>query len=109
MRILREYQAENGSSPFRLWFDALNAVAAAKVTTALSRLAQSNLSNVEGVGRGVSELKIDFGPGYRVYFGQDGMTLVILLMGGTKKRQSNDIAAAQDMWKAYQKRKKRET
>ncbi len=60
------------------------------------------------VGEGVSELKIDFGPGYRVYFGMDGRTLVILLGGGTKKRQRGDISAAQDAWTDYKKRKARE-
>ncbi len=60
------------------------------------------------VGEGVSELKIDFGPGYRVYFGMDGRTLVILLGGGTKKRQRGDISAVQDAWTDYKKRKARE-
>jgi putative addiction module killer protein len=63
---------------------ALNVQAAAKVTTALERIADGNLSNVKGVGGGVFEYRIDFGPGYRVYFGRDGGQLVILLAGGTK-------------------------
>ena len=80
-------------------------VAAARVTTSLTRLGTGNWSNVKGVGAGVFEVKIDFGPGYRVYFGKDGETIVILLGGGTKKRQSRDIEAAQDHWKRYKKRK----
>ena len=56
---------------------------------------------------GVSEYKIDFGPGYRVYFGKDGDKLVILLGGGTKKRQQNDIEIAQAQWKMYKRRKKK--
>jgi putative addiction module killer protein len=94
MKEILEYVAENGARPFGKWFDALDARVAAKVTTALNRLEQGNISNVKAVGDGVSELKIDFGPGYRVYFGQDGAVLVILLFGGTKKRQDRDIAKA---------------
>jgi putative addiction module killer protein len=87
-----EYLDDRGASPFAAWFGCLDAVAAAKVTTALRRLKLGNLSNVKGVGAGVFEYRIDFGPGYRVYFGKDGETLVILLGGGTKKRQERDIA-----------------
>lgn len=66
-----------------------------------------NFSNVKSVGAGVSEYRLNFGPGYRVYFGKDGDTLVILLGGGTKKRQSRDIEKAQELWKSYKQRKKR--
>jgi putative addiction module killer protein len=65
------------------------------VTIALARIERGNLSNAEGVGAGVLEYKIDFGPGYRIYFGKDGERFVILIGGGTKKRQDNDIAEAQ--------------
>ena len=84
---VREYEDAEGSSPFADWFGELDAVAAAKVTVALARIGQGNLSNVKGVGKGVLEYRIDFGPGYRLYFGRDGDALVILLAGGTKKRQ----------------------
>lgn len=103
---IREYETEDGRSPFAEWFDDLDATAAAKVTTALTRLGLGNTSNVKGVGSGVFELKIDFGPGYRVYFGKDGMELVILLGGGTKKRQQRDIGNAHDCWQDYKDRKK---
>jgi putative addiction module killer protein len=83
----------------------LNAVAAARVTIALARLSQGNFSNVEGVGTGVYELKMDFGPGYRVYFGKDGERLVILLGGSAKKRQDAAIAAAKAAWVEYRRRK----
>lgn len=69
---------------------------------------RGNLSNVKGVGAGVHEYRLDFGPGYRVYFGRDGDTLIILLGGGTKKRQSNDIETAQDLWRTYKRRKRQE-
>lgn len=75
------------------------------MTIALARLGQGNFSNVKGVGSGVSELKIDFGPGYRVYFGKDGEWIVILLAGSAKKRQRAAIAGAQAAWAEYQRRK----
>jgi putative addiction module killer protein len=101
-----EYLTPKGDSPFGAWFDDLDPQAAAKVTIALIRIGQGNLSNVKGVGSGVLEYKIDFGPGYRVYFGKDGETIVILLAGGTKKRQQRDIEDAQACWQDYKDRKK---
>jgi len=100
-----EYLDLQGKSPFARWFEDLNAEAAAKVTTALYRLAQGNFSNVKGVGGGVFEYRIDFGPGYRIYFGKDGDTVVILLGGSTKKRQQLAIAAAVDAWITCKRRK----
>lgn len=105
MLELRYYLAGDGVSPFENWFADLDAQAAAKVAVALARLEQGNLSNVKGVGEGVFEYRIDWGPGYRVYFGRDGDTLVILLTGGTKKRQSRDIEAAKVSWADYKRRK----
>ncbi len=102
---LVEYLDANGRSSFGRWFDRLNAEAAAKVFTALSRLEQGYVSNVRSVGKGVSEYKIDFGPGYRIYFGRDGNTLIVLLGGGTKKRQNRDIESAQERWADYKARK----
>ena len=67
-----------------------------------------NLSNVRSVGSGVSEYRIDFGPGYRIYFGRDGDTLIILLAGGTKQRQQRDVEAAKALWQEYRQRKRRE-
>ena len=106
---IREYITTQGRRPYARWFDGLNARAAAKVATALVRMEQGNLSSAKGVGAGVSEYRIDFGPGYRVYFGKDGDTLIILLGGGTKKRQQKDIETAQDLWREYKQRKRQET
>ena len=108
MLIMRVYLRVDGTCPFQAWFEDLDDVANARVTRFLTRLEQGNTSNVKPVGEGVSELKVDFGPGYRVYFAMDGRTLVILLGGGTKKRQNDDIAAAQDAWADYKKRKKKD-
>lgn len=103
-----EYLDRAGSSPFAVWFRSLDATAAAKVTTAIRRLELGNTSNVKGVGAGVFEYRIDFGPGYRVYFGKDGVNIVILLGGGTKKRQNRDVADAQKRWADYKTRKVQE-
>lgn len=100
-----EYIDPNGGSPYRDWFDRLDAQAAAKVTVALTRIEMGNLSNVKGAGSGVQEYRLDYGPGYRIYFGRDGERLVILLAGGTKARQQKDIATAQARWTDYKKRK----
>ena len=105
---IREYIDREGGSPYAKWFTRLNAPAAAKVVTALVRMEQGNLSNAKGVGAGVFECRIDFGPGYRVYFGKDGDTLIILLGGGTKKRQQKDIEDARTIWKEYKRRKRKE-
>ena len=105
-RTLSEYLDDAGASPFARWFIALSASPAAKVTTALYRLEQGNTSNVKPVGGGVAELRIDFGPGHRVYFGQDGPVLAIPLAGGTKKRQQRDIDLARRRWADYKRRKR---
>jgi putative addiction module killer protein len=102
---IRSFVDSNGRVPFHAWLDSLDRQTQARITVALTRLARGNRSHVKGVGGGVAELKLDFGPGYRIYFGQDGEMLIILLAGGTKKRQSEDIAAAKARWVAYKERK----
>lgn len=104
---LRAFVTDAGDTPFEVWFAALNAQAASKVTVALVRLERGNTSNVKGVGEGVFEQKIDWGPGYRIYFGRDGDALVILLAGGTKQRQQRDIAAAKVLWTEYKSRRRK--
>lgn len=102
-----EYLEQDGSSPFAKWFSRLDPVAGAKVTTALYRMEQGNLSNVKPVGQGVAEYRIDFGPGYRIYLGQDGPVLIILIGGGAKKGQNADIQLARQRWREYKTRKNR--
>lgn len=102
---VREYEDEKGRSPFGRWFDRLDPAAAAKVNTILSRMQGGNMSDVRGVGGGVLESRIDFGPGYRVYLGRDGDVLIVLLGGGTKRRQQADIERARKLWREYKKRK----
>jgi putative addiction module killer protein len=106
---VQEYIDESGQSPFGKWFIRLtrrNVQAAAKITAVLEKIAIGNISKVKSVGEGVLEYKLDWGPGYRVYFGRDGEKLVILLGGGTKKTQAADIKTAKRCWSDYQRRKK---
>ena len=86
----------------------VDARAAARVRTALARMESGNLSNVRGIGSGALERRINVGPGYRVYFGRDGDTLIVLLGGGTKERQQRDIEDARDLWREYKRRKQQE-
>lgn len=92
---------QDGFSPFGKWFSDLDVHAAAKVAAVLYRMEQGNLSNVKSVGKGIVEYRIDFGPGYRIYFGQEGSELIVLLGGGSKKTQSKDIKRAHILWAEY--------
>lgn len=100
-----EYIKEDGSNPYKRWFDSLNAIAAAKVTVAMARLELGNTSSIKWF-EGIGEYRIDWGPGYRIYLVQDGKNLIVLLGGGTKKRQQNDIKKAIELSKEYKSRKK---
>jgi putative addiction module killer protein len=104
---IREYLDTNGDSPFRAWFDELDAAAAAKVTVAVARLEQGNVSRLKSAGGGILEHRIEFGPGYRIYLGRDGDALVILLGGGTKKHQQRDIEDARIRWANFKHRKRK--
>lgn len=103
--IVQEYIREDGSSPFRSWFDDLDPQAGAKVATAAVRLELGNLSNVKWIGGGLGEYRINWGPGYRLYLAQDGNELIILFVGGTKKRQQADINEATALLREYKGRK----
>ena len=105
---IREYIDDRGRSPFRRWFDHLDPVAAYRVNSALHRIADGNLSNIKGVGGGLLECRLHFGPGYRIYLGRDGADLVILLAGGTKARQQQDIEKARELWRDYRRHKREE-
>jgi putative addiction module killer protein len=104
--VVHEYLDAVGRLPFARWFERLNAVAAARVSTAIYRLGEGNFSNVKGVGGGVFETRIDFDPGYRVYFGKDGDTVIVLLGGSVKKDQADAIARAIGAWVAYKASKR---
>lgn len=99
------YQDAHGWQPFAAWFGHLDNHAAGKVTAALQRMAEGNLCDVKSVGAGVQERRINWGPGYRVYFGRDGTRLVVLLAGGTKQQQERDIEEAHNRWADYKRRR----
>lgn len=101
---IEEYVRADGSVPYRTWFDSLDGQAAAKVATAVVRLATGNTSRVKWF-QGIGECVIDWGPGYRVYLARDGDELIILYGGGTKRRQPADIARAKALHAEYKARK----
>ena len=101
-RQIEVYETKDGKSPFDEWYEALtDKKARARIRARINQLRLGNFGDFRSVGKGVFELRIHFGPGYRVYFGQDGATLVVLLCGGDKSSQKQDIKKAQKNWKEY--------
>jgi putative addiction module killer protein len=106
MRIrVEEYVREDGSNPYKKWFDDLDPQSAAKVTTAKLRLELGNTSSIKWFA-GMGECVIDWGPGYRIYLAKDGDTLIVLFGGGTKRGQQRDIDQAKVLLAEYKVRKK---
>lgn len=104
---LTHYLTADGHDPFQAWLDATmgkDRQAAMRVLTRLNRLAAGNAGDTKAVGDGVLELRIDYGPGYRVYYAKVGRRLVMLLIGGTKKRQQADIEQAKAFLKDHRRR-----
>jgi putative addiction module killer protein len=96
------FRAADGKVPFEEWLNDLNdKPAVARVLARLARVRQGNLGDCKPVGEGVSELRVDHGPGYRVYFGQKGQTLIVLLCGGDKRTQNRDIRLAKQYWSEF--------
>jgi putative addiction module killer protein len=104
MYQVKELLLTDGTSPYADWFGTLDAMVAAKVSVAAARMEHGNLSNVEWF-RGIGEYKIDWGPGYRIYLAKDGLKIIVLLGGGSKKRQQKDIDQALVLWEDYKRRK----
>lgn len=104
-----QYETQDGNCPFRKWFYRLEPRAAVRARRVVAKLELGLRPDVKSVGEGVMEARIDYGPGYRVYFGLDGVTLVILLGGGDKRTQQQDIQEAQTAWADYKARKKERT
>ena len=105
---IRQYVDRQGRNCFEQWFKDQEGVTRARIVVALERLARGSFSSTKSLGAGVFELRLDFGPGYRVYFGKDGEAIVILLGGGTKKRQQSDIDGAHALWQQYKQQKREE-
>jgi putative addiction module killer protein len=93
-------QDETGREPFTEWLNGLDLQTRARVRVRIDRLEEGLFGDVEPVGEGVSELRMDFGPGYRVYFGQVGLE-VHLLLGGSKQGQQKDIRQAKKLWRVH--------
>ena len=105
-RYLRIYQSEDGKFPFIEWIKNLRDLRGKqKIEARLDRLRLGNMGDTRSVGAGVTELRIQFGPGYRVYFGQESEEITILLMGGDKGSQDEDIKKAKEFWKSHKKQK----
>ncbi len=104
-REIRIYITLEGKTPFLEWRDSLKDVRAkAKIIARLDRVEDGNLGDCKFVGEGVYELRIDYGPGYRIYFGQENNVIILLLWGGDKSNQSKDISKAQNYWQDYRSR-----
>jgi putative addiction module killer protein len=100
-----ELVREDGISLFKQWFDALDGVTAVRITIAVLRMSDGNLSSIKWF-KGIGEYKLDFGPGYSVYMAKDGERLILLLGGGTKRRQQKDIETALNDLANYKRAKR---
>ena len=103
MKQIINFRTQSGSEPFADWLMSINdKVSRAKVRAFIDRVALGgSRKNVEHVGDGVFEFKVDFGPGFRIYFGEQGRELIVLLVGGTKRRQQRDVDLAKEYWREY--------
>jgi len=102
---LEEYLTPDGRSPFVNWMNRLrDHRARARIRVRLDRLSLGHIGDSKAVGKGVYELRIDYGPGYRVYFGEHGNQVILLLCGGTKRTQPQDIQRAQVYWQNFRSR-----
>ncbi len=100
------YETQDGKIPFEIWLlDLKDRMARAVVRARLDRLEAGNAGKFRSLGNGIYELKIHYGPGYRIYFGIDGPVLVILLCGGDKSSQKTDIGKARRYWADYARSK----
>ena len=105
-REIQRYTTPDGKVPFDEWYDALRDMKAQyKIDARIERITLGNLGDYRSVGEGVCELRINYGPGYRVYFGQIESTIVLLLCGGDKSTQPQDIRQAKEYWQDYARRK----
>ena len=107
MLEVRAYLDHRGRNLVSLWMDDLSPTVRHRIQQILGRMADGNLGDVRAVGEGVIERRADFGPGYRIYFAWDGPDLIILLAGGDKSVQRDDIFRARERWRDYRTRKAR--
>jgi putative addiction module killer protein len=96
------YQTVNGREPFNEWLDTIKDTRTQdRIQTRLERLEDGNFGDCQTVGGGIFELRLHFGAGYRIYFGQIGNTIILLLCGGDKSSQARDIERAKTYWLQY--------
>lgn len=98
---VREYLTPEGKNPFRAWLGALDFQTRARIQARVLRFSTGNLGDHKSVGSGVWEARVMFGPGYRIYFGKDGASVIVLLIGGDKSSQARDIRRAGRFWNDY--------
>lgn len=99
---VREYVTQDGKSPFTEWLSALRDVKGRAIIRArINRIRLGNFGDCQSIDSGISELRIDFGPGYRVYLGQESEVVIVLLCGGDKSMQRRDISKAKEYWQDY--------
>jgi putative addiction module killer protein len=103
---VREYLTADGKSPFRAWLDSLTVAVRARIQARVLRFEMGNLGDYKSVGSGVWEARMMFGPGYRIYFGKDSESIIVLLVGGDKGSQSKDTSRAQELWRDYREAKR---
>jgi putative addiction module killer protein len=104
-REIQQYRIADGKIPFSEWLESLRDFKGkAKIVKRLERVSDGNLGDVRSLGEGVWEFRIDYGPGYRVYFGQVEAIIVLLLCGGDKSTQDTDIRTAKKYWEEYRSR-----
>lgn len=102
-----QYQTRDGKVPFREWLLSLKDIKTrARIRARLDRLALGNFGDFKSTREGIFELRCHFGPGHRIYFGQEGRLLVVLLTGGDKSSQSKDMKLAKEFWEDYKRRKR---
>jgi putative addiction module killer protein len=98
---IREYVSANGRSYFREWLDSLTIPIRTRIQARVLRFETGNPGDHKSVGEGVWEARVMFGPGYRIYFGKDGHSIILLLLGGDKSSQAGNIRKARQLWKEY--------
>jgi putative addiction module killer protein len=104
---IQDYQSEDGKDPYVEWLSGLtDRMAKARIMVRVQRMAAGNFGDCKPIQDGVWELRIDHGAGYRVYYAQAGKRLILLLVGGDKRKQQADISAALEYWQDWQQRKK---
>jgi len=102
LKDIRRYKTGSGRIPFDEWISEIDDTSQARIDAYIQRVTLGAAKkNTKPVGNGVFEIKLDFGPGYRVYFGEVGRTMILLLIGGDKGTQSKDIEKAKEYWRDY--------